>query len=118
MSSQLLFMSFILIIFFLLTLLALNIYLVSRLFSRKESAKFTIKSPNKKTIQNISHQINLRVQLENFEKTVIEVCPVKAITLVNAPKKHFLISENRCLGEACLECQRLILLKQFEIERS
>ncbi|MFX1286415.1 MAG: hypothetical protein ACFFB5_22460 [Promethearchaeota archaeon] len=113
-SSQLLFISFILFIFLLMTLLAFNIYLVSRLFFKKESAKFSTNLPHKTTIQNISRQINLHGQSMDFEK-VIEACPFEAISLVTTPEKQIIISQKRCLGEACLECLRLIFLKQYKI---
>ncbi len=116
-SPQIQLVFFILIVFVLLTLLALNIYLVSRFFSRNKFTEFTKKSPHKNTIQNISHQINLHTQLKNFENTVIGVCPVAAITLERTPEKLLIVSEKRCLGEACLECLRLILLKKIESEK-
>ena len=73
---------------------------------------------DKNTITDISRQINLHIESESFRKAVISVCPVNAITLLAAPEQHLIVSEKRCLGYACLECLRLILLQQFEREKS
>jgi len=117
-SDQLLFLSFILIVFLLLVLLALNIDLLNGFLSRGDSRKFMETWLDKNTITDISRQINLHVESESFRKTVISVCPVEAITLLAAPEQHFIVSKKRCLGYACLECLRLILLQQFEREKS
>lgn len=117
-SDQLLFLSFILIIFLLLVLLALNIDLLSGFLSREDSRKFMETWLDKNTITDISRQINLHIESESFRKAVISVCPVEAITLLAAPEQHLIVSEKLCLGYACLECLRLILLQQFEREKS
>ncbi len=116
--TQLLLLSFILIIFVLLTLLAVNIDRLGRFLSRNELWEFTQTLPHKETIRDISRQINKHVQSESYSKTVIKICPVEAITLVTVPEKFLVVSENQCLGYACLECLRLILLIQLQGEKS
>ena len=103
---QFLFLSFVIIIFVLLTLLALNIDLLIRLLSREESWEFAKTSLYKKTIRDINRKINLKAQSESSSKDLIRKCPVEAITLVAVPEKHLIVSEIRCLGYACLECLR------------
>lgn len=104
--TQLLFLSFVLIIFVLLTLLAFNIDLLIRLLSREEPWEFAKTSLYKKTIREINRKINLHAQSESSVKDLIRKCPVEAITLVTIPEKHLIASEIRCLGYACLECLR------------
>lgn len=106
--TQLLFLTFILIIFVILTLIALNIDLLNRFFSRKVSWEFRRTPLHETTIKDINHQINSCVLSENLAKKLIRICPVEAITLIAEPEIHLLVLENRCLGYACLECLRLI----------
>ncbi len=103
---QLLFLSFVIIIFVLLTLLALNIDLLIRFLSREESWEFAKTSLYKKTIRDINRKINLHTQSESSVKDLIRKCPVEAITLVSVPEKDLIVSEIRCLGDTCLECLR------------
>ncbi|MHA2245179.1 MAG: hypothetical protein ACXADY_09430 [Candidatus Hodarchaeales archaeon] len=104
--TQLLFLSFILIILVLLSLLALNIDLLIRILSRKESWEFGKTDLYRKIIGDINRKINLHAQSESSVKDLIRKCPVEAITLVVVPEKHLIVSEIRCLGYSCLECLR------------
>lgn len=116
--TQLLLLSIILIVFVILALLALNIDYLGRFLSRKELRKYSDITPYKNMIRDISHQINQHSQVESISKRVAEICPVEAITLVTVPDKFLAVSENRCLGYACLECLRLIYLMQLKHEEN
>ncbi len=113
---QLLFLSFILIIFVLLILLALDIDYLSRLFSHEESWNFTKTFSRKKDVGDINRQINLNVQSKSFVEKLIRICPAKAITKSNGHEEQMIISETQCLGYACRECLRLVLLTRYETE--
>ncbi len=116
--TQLLLLSFILIIFIILTLLALNIDHLGRFLSGKELREFSGISSHKNTIKDISRWINQHTQSESYSELVTKICPVEAITQVTVPEMFLVISENRCLGYACLECLRLILLRKLQNENS
>lgn len=113
---QLLFLSFILIIFVLLILLALDIDYLSRLFSHEESWNITKTSSHKKDVGDINRQINLNVQSKSFVEKLIRICPADAITKSNGAEEQMIISETQCLGNACHECLRLVLLTRYKME--
>jgi ferredoxin-like protein FixX len=101
--TQLLFLSFILILLVLFTLLALDIDFLSRLFSHEKYWPFTKTSSHKSHIEDISRLIN--IESKGLEKKVIRICPVNAITQIGEVLQ---ISETDCLGYACGECLQLI----------
>lgn len=111
---QLLFLSFILIIFALLILLALDIDFLSRLFSNEESWPFTNTSSHEKDVEDITHQINLNVQSKNLIDKLIRICPVNAINQAGELKEEIQISKTQCLGYSCRECLRLVLSIKYQ----
>ena len=111
--TQLLFLSFILILLILFILLALDIDFLSRLFSHEKYWPFTKTSSHKEDIGDISRLINM--ESKGLAEKVIRMCPVNAITqsgeLLN-------ISEAHCLGYACGECLRLIQYNEIQKQAS
>ncbi|MFX0124910.1 MAG: hypothetical protein ACFFAE_14865 [Candidatus Hodarchaeota archaeon] len=114
--TQLLFLSFILLVFVLLILLALDVDYLSRLFSHGESWPFSKASSHKNDVGEINRQINLTVQSKNLTKKLIRICPVNAIVGSNEPEEYIIVSETQCLGYACRECLRFVLLKRHNME--
>jgi len=105
--NQLLLLSFLIIIFVILILIALDIDYLSRLFSR-EVQTFP-KSSFHTDVVDISRQINLNVQSKSTIDKLIQLCPVNAISKPNKSQEGITISETQCLGYSCRECIRLVL---------
>ncbi|UCG02255.1 MAG: hypothetical protein JSW11_22020 [Candidatus Heimdallarchaeota archaeon] len=116
--SQLLFLSFILIIFILLILLALDIDFLGRLFLREESWPFPKTSSHENDVEDIRRQINLKVPQKNLVERLIRICPVEAITKSSGPEDPIIISETQCLGYSCRECLRLVFSTHYNTEAS
>ncbi|MFX1505326.1 MAG: hypothetical protein ACFFDC_04335 [Promethearchaeota archaeon] len=109
--TQLLFLSFILILLVLFILLALDIDFLGRLFSREKYWPFTKTSSHKNNIGDISHLINL--ESKGLAEKLIRICPTNAIT---QSEKLLKISETHCLGYTCIECLRLIQYDKIQKE--
>lgn len=110
MTSEVVLLSFFLLgLFIVLTLIALNIDLLNRYFSKEDIL------PSKKDItfetyiDNISKEINSHVLTELIATKIMSACPVEAFTLETSPDIHLVISENKCLGYACLQCLQTII---------
>jgi ferredoxin-like protein FixX len=113
--TQLLFLSFILILLVLFILLALDIDFLSRLFSHEEYWTVTKTSSHKNNVGDINRLINLSVESNILAEKLIRICPVNAIT----PSGELLkISEKHCLGYACSECVRLIHYNKIQKQLS
>ncbi len=91
-----------------LSLLALNIDLLSRF--RFTKANWNVyQSFTRAQIEDISHYLNSRVLTDVQIEEVITKCPVDAINKVDYPEIHLTISETKCLGLSCSVCMKIIL---------
>ncbi|MFX0182451.1 MAG: hypothetical protein ACFE95_05135 [Candidatus Hodarchaeota archaeon] len=99
-----LFFIFILIVFSLLTLLALTIDLLNRFLFRKELENIHLPLPIRAQIDDIVIQINSHEFSEKKIEHLIALCPVGAIASINEPESLLEISDKKCLGYSCLKC--------------
>ncbi len=110
MVSDVILLSFFLLgLFLVLTLIALSIDLLNRYFSKEDILLSKKDISFEKYIDNISKEINSHVLTEILATKIMSACPVEAFTIKTSPEIHLVISENKCLGYACLQCLQAII---------
>ena len=110
MTSNVILLSFFLLgLFLVLTLIALNIDLLNRYFSKEDILQSKKDISFETYIDNISKEINSHVLTEVLATKIMSACPVEAFTIETSPEIHLVISENKCLGYACLQCLQEII---------
>lgn len=99
---------FLLGLFLLLVLIALNFDLLANYLAKNEQEEVPFDHSFEKTIENISLEINSYQLSEDRVAKLISICPVEAISSMNPSEIHITISDTKCLGYACLRCVQLL----------
>jgi hypothetical protein len=99
---------FLLGLFFLLVLIALNIDLIANYLTKNEIADTPQYYTFKERIENISNEINSYQLSDEMATKLISICPVEAISLLNIAEFQLKISDIKCLDYGCLRCIQLL----------
>ena len=110
MASDVILLSFFLLgVFIVLTLIALNIDFLNRYFSKEDILLSKKEFSFETYLDNISKEVNSHDLTEVLATKIMSACPVEAFTIETSPEIHLVISENKCLGYACLQCLQAII---------